>query len=75
MSAEPLWRDQLEARIRTEGGRWDSRRMREACTAAGHHVTVQRARLIFRHLAEQHPELLAKAEGTRWSYDAVPPAA
>lgn len=49
--------------------------MREACAAAGHHVTAQRARQIFRHLAERHPELLTKAEGTRWSYDTVPPTA
>lgn len=75
MSAGPLWRDHLEAHIRNEGGRWDSARMRRACAAAGHHVTVQRARLIFRHLAEQQPDLLAKVGGTRWSYDTVPPPA
>lgn len=75
MTAEPLWRDRLEAHIRNEGGRWDSRRMREACAAVGHHVTVQRARLIFQHLAEQQPDLLAKVGGTRWSYDTVPPPA
>jgi hypothetical protein len=75
MSAEPLWRDQLEAHIRNEGGRWDSRRMQEACAAAGHHVTVQRARLIFQHLADANPDLLVKVAGTRWSYDTVTPTA
>ena len=75
MSAEPLWHDQLEAHIRAEGGRWNSARMWRACAAAGHHVTVQRARLIFQHLAEAQPDLLVKVDGSRWSYDTVPPTA
>lgn len=75
MSAEPLWRDQLEAHIRTEGGRWNSDRMQEACRTAGHPVTVQRARLIFQHLAEANPNLLVKVDGARWSYDTVSPTA
>lgn len=75
-SADPVrpLLDQLEARIRTEGGRWDSRRMLKACRAVDHHVTVHRARRIFQHLAEQHPDLLVKVDGTRWSYDATPSA-
>jgi len=75
LSTDPLWRDRLDEHIRASGGRWDSTRMLHACHEAGHFVTVQRAREIFRRLADARPDLLMKVEGKRWLYDTVPPTA
>ena len=63
--------DQLSARIRSEGGVWDGKRALAACQDLGFYCTIQRARTILGHVAEQNPELLTAVRGKRWTYDAT----
>jgi hypothetical protein len=66
--------EQLRDRIQAEPGTWDGKRALAAYRAIGWGCTIGRARHNLKMVAERYPGLLAKVDGTRWTYTTASPA-